>query len=123
MTQVFKNPAISAARAADDKKGESISLLHPGPSHPLADYLVLVTALSRPHLESIEKEIKKVLGEMGLRCVHKSRPGNDSWRVLDFGGLLVHIMTAPARELYALEKIYRDAPKVKWEPRKIAAKK
>lgn len=123
MTQIFKTPAIYAARAADDKKGESISLLHPGASHPLADYLVLVTALSRPHLESIEKEIKKVLSEMGLVCVHKSRPDSDSWRVLDFGGLLVHIMTAPARDLYALEKIYREAPRVKWELRRSAVKK
>ena len=123
MKQVFKDPAIYAARAADDKKGEAVAVLHPGASHPLADYLVLATALSRPHLESIEKEIKKVLGEMGLSCIHKSRPDSDSWRILDFGGLIVHIMTDSARELYSLEKIYRDAPRVKWEPRKIVAKK
>lgn len=123
MTRVFKIPALCAARAAADKKGEDICLLHPGASHPLADYLLVVTALSRPHLESIEKEIKKVLSEMGLACVHKSRPDGDSWRVLDFGGLLVHIMTAATRELYALEKIYRDAPRVNWEPRRAAVKK
>ena len=48
-------------------------------------------------------------------------PKSDSWRVIDFGGLVVHLMTAEAREFYALDKLYHSAPDTPWEEKKRAA--
>ncbi len=45
---------------------------------------------------------------------HRARPQSDAWRVLDFGGLMVHLMTEDARALYALERLHDGAKEVAW---------
>jgi ribosome-associated protein len=110
----MKDVALSCARSADDKKGEDILVLDVRKSSPVADYLVIVTALSRPHLQALEDRIEETLLASGLPLHHRSRPQTDKWRVLDYGGVLVHLMQAEARELYALERLNEGAKEVPW---------
>lgn len=114
MARAFRSLAVAAALAADDKKGSDITLLHPGRKHPLADYLLIITASSRPHLESLEKAILAALESKKISRCRRGRPQSDSWRVLDFGGLLVHLMTSSCRDFYSLEKLYSESPRVLW---------
>ena len=114
MARAFKSVAVSAARVADDRKAEHVQVLDVRKTSPVADYLVLATALSRPHLEALEHKIVEALKDAGLGVHHRSRPQSDSWRVLDFGGVMVHLMTAQARELYALERLHDDAKAISW---------
>lgn len=110
----MKEVALACARAAEDKKGEDVVVLDARKSSPVADYLVIVTALSRPHLQSLEDAIEERLLDAGTRLHHKSRPQTDQWRVLDYGGVLVHLMRAEARELYQLERLNEGAKEVSW---------
>lgn len=114
MARAFKNVAVAAARAAEDKKAESVSVLDVRHSSPVVDYLVVATALSRPHIEALEDEIVEKLEAEGLAVHHRSRPQTDAWRVIDFGGVMVHLMSAEARELYALERLHDGAKEVSW---------
>lgn len=118
MPRAFKAVAVAAARAADAKKGEEIALLHVSKTSPITDFLLLVTATSRPHLETLEREVEEAAAAFNVACLHRARPESDHWRVLDFGGLLVHVMTAETRQFYALDKLYHDAPRVNWKERK-----
>jgi ribosome-associated protein len=115
MAKRFKSLAIETAKAASDKKGDDIILLHVGKKSPIADYLLIVTANSRPHLEVLEDSIKTRAKDLGFLCIHRARPASDQWRVLDFGGIIAHIMTQEARAFYALEKIFPNSPAVEWE--------
>lgn len=109
-----KDVALAAARAADDKKAEQVLVLDVRKSSPVADYLVIATALSRPHMQALEDKIEEDLLAAGLSLHHRSRPQTDQWRVLDYGGVLVHLMRAEARELYALERLNEGAKEVPW---------
>ncbi len=110
---LFKPLAVAAARAASEKKGEGIALFNVARTSPVTDYMLIVTALSRPHLESLEDEVKKAARLLGVSCLRRSRR-SERWRVLDFGGLLVHLMTAEARAFYALDKLYHGSPRMRW---------
>lgn len=123
MARAFKLVAQAAARAADAKKGEDVVLLHVSKTSPITDYLLIVTANSRPHLETLEHEVEQAAGEFNVACLHRARPKSDHWRVLDFGGLLVHVMTQETRDFYALDKLYHDAPKVAWHEKEPAKTK
>lgn len=114
MARAFKAVAVAAARAAEDKKAESISVLDVRKTSPVVDYLVVATALSRPHIEALEDKIVEALEAEGLTVHHRSRPQTDSWRVIDFGGVMIHLMSAEARELYALERLHDGAKEVAW---------
>jgi ribosome-associated protein len=114
MPKAFKTVAVAAARAMSENKAADVLLLDVRKTSPLSDYLIIATALSRPHLESLEDKLAEALEKAGLRVHHRNRPQSDLWRVLDFGGLIVHLMIEEARELYALERLHDGAKELSW---------
>lgn len=112
--KLFKKLAVMAARAADDKKADDIVLLHTRPLSSVADYVLIVSADSRPQVEAVEDHVKKTLKEQGTPALHRDGRLSDRWRVLDFGGLLVHIMHPETREFYRVEQVFAGAKKVAW---------
>lgn len=114
MSRAFKNLAASAAKAADSKKGEDITLLDVHKQSGLTEYLLLVNVNSESHLDAIETAISDLMEKAGVSLRH--RDGTDTlWRVLDYGGLMVHLMHPKARDFYALDKLYHEAPRRSWE--------
>jgi len=95
-----------AARLADSKKGENIKVIDLGGLSSLCDYILIVTANSKPHLDAVEEEISKKLKEKGYYKLNRDGGDSNLWRVSDYGGFLAHIMTQEARDFYALEKLF-----------------
>lgn len=114
--RLFKKLAVKAARAADDKKASDITLLHVRPVSGVADYVLVVSADSRPQLEAVEDHVKKTLKDSGMLALHRDGRLSDRWRVLDYGGLLVHVMHPETRDFYRIESVFSGAKKVRWEP-------
>ncbi|MBR2082741.1 MAG: ribosome silencing factor [Elusimicrobiaceae bacterium] len=95
-----------AARLADEKKAENIKVIDLKGLSSLCDFILIMTATSKPHLEAVEEEISKKLKEIGYYKTNRDGADSLQWRVSDYGGFLVHIMTQDAREFYALDKIF-----------------
>jgi ribosome-associated protein len=102
---------------ADNKKAENITILDVRELSSVADYFVICSGSSEPHLRAISEEISN-----RLRDDHALRPRavdgslQTAWIVLDYFDVLVHVMKQDAREKYDLEALWSDAPRVK--PRK-----
>ena len=114
MPKAFKTVTIAAARTMNEHKAEDIVVLDVRKTSPLSDYMIVATALSRPHLESLENKLAEALEKSGLSVHRRNRPQSDLWRVIDYGGLIVHLMDAEARELYALERLHDGAKEIAW---------
>jgi ribosome-associated protein len=114
MARGFRPIACLAARVADQKKGEGIVLLDVRKMSGLSDYMLLVNVLSPAHLESIEREIDNLMKTSGVRRLHLDGSNGALWRVLDYGGLIVHLLHERAREFYQLDKLYHGSPHLKW---------
>lgn len=112
----FQKIAVLAARAAYDKKGEEITLLNVRMISGVADYLLIVTVTSPAHLDAVETSVSDLMESAGIEVRHRDGSHSALWRVLDYGGLLVHLMHAEARSFYGLDKLFHDAPKAKWMP-------
>lgn len=114
MARGFRPIALLAARAADQKKGDAILLLDVRRGSGLTDYILLINVLSPAHLEAVEKYLDELMQTAGARLLH--RDGSDSalWRVLDYGGLIVHLMHEQARDFYQIDKLCHGAPRLKW---------
>ncbi len=95
-----------AARLADEKKGENIQVIDLCGLSSLCEFMLLVTATSKPHLDAVEEEISKKLKEHGLYKLNRDGRESNCWRVSDYGSFLAHIMTQEARDFYALDKIF-----------------
>ncbi len=100
-----------AARLADDKKAENIKVIDLCGLSSLCDFVLIATATSKPHLDAVEEEISKKLKEEGYYKSNRDGGDSNQWRVSDYGGFLVHVMTQEARDFYALDKIFSSGKK------------
>lgn len=114
--KAYKALALAAAKAADDKKGERITLYHVRPVTTVTDYMLLVSVTSPNHMKAVEEHVRTTLKSAGSYAQHRDGRESDVWRVLDYGGLLIHLMHPRAREFYDLDKLYHDARVVPWAP-------
>lgn len=105
--------AAFCATVADDRKAENIVLLKLADISTVTDFFILCTANSEPHLRAISDWIVKEAREK-LGAKPRKVDGNPEshWIVIDYSNVLIHVMTAEARELYQLESLWGDAPTV-----------
>lgn len=111
----FKKIAVTAAKAGDDKKASPVKVYDLCGRSPLADYAVLMGVESAPQLDAVEEEVLVRLKHEGIYCLHKDGMRSRNWKVLDYGGTLVHIYDQKAEEFYAIGKVYADYKPVEWE--------
>jgi ribosome-associated protein len=107
---------------ADNRKAENIVILDVSKLSSVTDFFVIASGSSEPHLRAIRDEITDALRkDFGLRPNGVDGSTQTAWLALDYFDVIVHVMKPEARELYDLEGLWRDAPRVK--PRKPAAAK
>jgi ribosome-associated protein len=101
----------SIKEALDDKKAENVVGLDLTEVSDSLDYFVIATGTSQPHLNALERSVRERLSNEGIR-VNKVEGPSPRWVLLDFGSVLVHLMSADAREYYDLEGFWADAKRV-----------
>jgi ribosome-associated protein len=113
--------ALLCRELADNKKAEDIVILDLRKLSSITDYFVICTGSSEPHLRAIVDEIQEHLEE-DQQLAPRGTDGtvHTSWVVLDYFDVIVHVMRKDVRELYKLEDLWGDAPRVR-VPRKRAA--
>lgn len=109
-----KKLALLCRELADNRKAENIVILDLRKLSTITDYFVICTGTSDPHLRAIVEEIEDKLEEehhltpRGTEGTHHT-----AWVVLDYFDVIVHVMRADVRELYNLEDLWGDAPRVR----------
>lgn len=107
--------AIHCARLAEDNKAQNIVVLDMRSLTPLYDFLVLATGASRRQIHSLAEEIDAALKAEGDRRLSIEGYEVSRWIVQDYGDIVVHIFDADARDYYALEDLWADAPRIDWQ--------
>lgn len=103
--------ALTAAKAADNKKATDIMVQDLRGLSSVTDYFVIVTAANNRQVDAIIDEIRKdVRDESGLSPLSSEGMGQGTWALLDYGGVVVHVFQPEARSYYRLEELWNDAP-------------
>ena len=96
----------------DNKKGREIKVLHVEDVTSIADYFVVCTATSNTHVKALSGEVEYQLEKRGVNAYHIEGRDNNSWVVLDYCNVIVHIFNREAREFYNLDKLYENTSAV-----------
>ena len=96
----------------DNKKGRDIKVLHVEDISNIADYFVVCTATSNTHVKALSGEVEYQLGRRGVNAYHIEGRDNNSWVVLDYCNVIVHIFNREARDFYNLDKLYENTTAV-----------
>ena len=104
--------AEAIVKALDAKMAQDIKAIKTDAITVLADYFVICTATSTTHIKTLADDTDKTLSELGEPPIRREGYRSGGWVLLDFGCVVVHIFLAEAREFYALEHLWNDAPEV-----------
>lgn len=107
-----KEAALTAAKALDSKKGVDIQLLKIDRISSLADYFLICTGTSNTHVKTLCDYAEYALEQAGETVLSREGHRGNSWELLDFGAVVVHVFTEDARKFYDLERLWRDAEPV-----------
>jgi ribosome-associated protein len=118
-----KKLALECRELADNRKAEDIAVLDVAEVSSIADYFVIASGTSEPHLRAISDEITEKLREdHGLKPRAVDGTLQAGWLVLDYFDVIVHVMRADVRQHYDLEGLWGDAPRVRPRAAKSKAK-
>lgn len=99
-------------KAADGRKAEDIVALQVNHVSTLTSALVIVSGNSRPQNQAIAAAITRdVQDEIGQRPGGNGVPegsAESGWILLDYGNVMVHIMTPKSRLYYNVEGQWKD---------------
>ena len=104
-----KEIAYAVTKALDEKKGMNIKLLKIDKVSSLADYFLICTGTSNTHVRTLCDFAEYTLEELGEPMLGREGHRGNSWELLDYGSVVVHVFTEEARKFYDLERLWADA--------------
>lgn len=107
--------AMEIAQMLEDSKAENVSVLDVSELNSWTDYFVIATIHSSAHWQGLAKQIKDYVKEndMEIHVTHNKANQGDDWNLIDIGSVVVHLMSADAREFYDLEKLWHGGKKLR----------
>ncbi len=90
----------------DERKGQNIVVMDVRDKTSFTDYMILVTGTSDRQLKSLCFYVEEKVLENGFKPLGTEGDLGSDWILLDLGDVIVHAMTAQAREYYQLEKLW-----------------
>ena len=100
--------ADAIAEILDSKKARDIKVLHVEDKTVIAEYFVLCTGNSSTQVKALAGEVEYRTELRGLSPYSVEGRDNNSWLIVDYSNVIVHIFSREAREFYNLEKLYQD---------------
>jgi ribosome-associated protein len=110
-----KTLAVTAARAAAEKKASDVIVLEVRDLIVITDYFVIASGATERQVRTIGDAVEKALAGKGVKPLRREGTEQGRWLLLDFVDIVVHVFTGEEREYYELERLWKDAPRLRWE--------
>ena len=107
-----KELAMQCAKILSDKIAQNLSVIYVREVTSLADYFVIATGGSSTHVKALADEVEYKLKQEEIFPDHIEGHVTNSWIVLDYGSVVVHVFSEEAREFYDLERLWQDGEKL-----------
>ena len=104
--------AKTITKILSDKKGEKINLVKVENVTEIADYMVFCTGNSSTHVKSLADEVEYQLKKQSVMVDHIEGHRSNSWVLLDYSSVVVHIFSNEAREFYNLDRLWEDGEQI-----------
>ncbi len=91
------------------KKGYDIKILDLKGISSFADYFVICSGDSDIQVKAIADEITRKMKKLGVRPYNEEGTTTNSWILVDYVDVVVHVFKHETRLHYSLEKLWGDA--------------
>lgn len=104
--------AKEAAKILDSKKGIDIQAIGVREVTTLADYFVIAAGGSSTQVKALADEVEFQLKQLGVSPSHIEGHHSNTWILLDYGNVVVHVFLKETRDFYDLERLWQDGEQV-----------
>jgi ribosome-associated protein len=101
-----------AAAAGLDKKAEDIQIINVVGKVDYADYIVLMTGASDRNVAAIARGIEADLAKASIHPLALEGLPLARWVLIDFVEVVVHVFQSEWRQVYDLDGLWMDAPRL-----------
>ena len=99
-------------KASQDKKAVEPVILEIKELTVIADYFVICSGESGTQVGAIADNIREEMVKSGVRPRSVEGADHNSWVLIDYGDVIVHVFENETRDYYELEKLWLDAPQI-----------
>lgn len=110
-----KEMAVLAAKTLDNKKAMDIVCLDIEAKSSIADYFILASGGSERQIKALSEDVDDAFAKAGLIVKSIEGKASSGWILLDFGDVIVSVLTVEMREKYNIEKVWGDCEILNWE--------
>jgi len=103
MTQKLKNKIINSL---EDIKAVNPVAIDVTRISSLTDFMVIASGTSNRHIAAMSEHVLEDLKETNISGIKIEGQGGDDWVLVDAGDVVIHLMSADAREFYDLESLW-----------------
>ncbi|XP_022717478.1 protein Iojap, chloroplastic [Durio zibethinus] len=100
--------AVAMAKVASEVKAADIRVLFVKPLVYWTQFFIIATAFSHPQIDAIGSKIRD-LAEKKYGKIASGDTKPNSWTLLDFGDVVIHIFLPQQRAFYNLDEFYGNA--------------
>lgn len=103
---------LKSVKFLDDKKAENIVILDLREVANISDYFIVATAANAPHLKSLSDGLQRLFKNEQYEGYRAAGTADSGWIIADYYGVMVHVFSLEMRNLYDLEKLWKDAKRI-----------
>ena len=104
--------AQTAAQAAAGKLARDIVAFDVSDTLAITDVFLVATAANDRQAGAIVDAVDEALLALGVKTVGREGERDLLWALLDYGDVIVHVQQPDERQLYSLERLWKDAPRI-----------
>ena len=108
--------ALVAANAAADKKASDVIVLDVSDQLVITDCFVIASAPNERQVGAIVDSVEEKMRDAGTKAVRREGAREGRWVLLDFVDIVVHVQHVEERAFYALERLWKDCPRIEFDP-------
>jgi len=81
---------------------------------PVTDFFVIGTGTSARQMRTVADDIEEMGETRGYQALSRAGYEGETWILLDFIDVIVHLFSESARQYYDLDNLWGDARAVEW---------
>ena len=103
-----KKMALDIAKLLDEKKAMDVAVIDISPKASFADYFVMASAGSERQLDALVDNVEDALEPQKIFPKSVEGKRSSGWILMDYGDVVISVMTVEMREKYNIERIWGD---------------
>ena len=104
--------ALLASEIIKERKAIDPALFEVGKLTSITDYFLIAGGNSSRQVQAISRHLNRRMRKEGHKAYGVEGEQEGHWLLMDYGDLVIHIFYQPVREIYDLEGLWGEAPRV-----------